>query len=238
MDREQLLKILFDKYKKEEAIIRAIRHIKINQPDIYQEILNHTSHLPDDSNAAERFYHLYNDLHEIQICKTPGCGKKVNLIGYFKGYSEHCCKACTTRDPATKQKGVESSLKKFGTKSPMQNQSVKDKGKQTVREKYGVEHVSHSKEVRQKFENTCLEKYGVKNPNSHDSVKEKKKQKSLAKYGTEYVVQSSEIKKKIYQSNIIKFLDKFYQFLDRADLEFVDKEYVDERFLHTFKCKK
>ena len=238
MQREELLKTLMDIYKKEESIIRSIRYMKTNRPELYKEIRNHTSHLPDDTNAAELFYNLYHDIHTIQICKTPGCGKKVNLVGFFKGYSDHCCKGCTTKDPEMKRKSQESCMKKFGTKSAMQNQSVKDKGRQTTRDKYGVDHIRQSKEFKDKYEQTCLEKYGVKNPNSLQSLKDKKKKTFMERYGVECSFQSPEVKQKIYDANIKKFLVKFNTFLDNVNLEFLDDKYVDERYLHSFKCKK
>lgn len=59
--------------------------------------------------------------------------------------------------------------------------------------------------IREKQKNTILEKYGVEHISQLDKIKEHKKEKSLEKYGTEFVLQSVEVKKKSKETNIIKY---------------------------------
>ena len=53
-----------------------------------------------------------------------------------------------------------------------------------------------NEEVKQKLKNTVLEKYGVEHISQLDTIKEQIKSTCLAKYGTEFSLQSEEVKKK------------------------------------------
>lgn len=82
------------------------------------------------------------------------------------------------------------------------NKIIIEKMKKTCLEKYGVKHVSQSKEVREKINETNIEKYGFKNPFQSHEVKEKIKATNIEKYGVIFPHQSEEIRKKCRDTHL------------------------------------
>lgn len=67
----------------------------------------------------------------------------------------------------------------------LKSEEYKTQFKQTIRERYGVDHPSYSKEIRDKVKKTNLEKYGVEYTQQAESVKAKTKETNLKRYGAE-----------------------------------------------------
>ena len=77
------------------------------------------------------------------------------------GYSRTCSEKCHHK--LVKEKSKQTILERYGVENAFQSEQIKDKIKQTNLEKYGVENVTQTKEVRNKMKKTCLEKYGSEN---------------------------------------------------------------------------
>jgi hypothetical protein len=87
----------------------------------------------------------------------------------------------------------------------MQNTEVREKGKATNLEKYGVENPSQSDEIKEKKIATCFKNHGVGCSLQSEEIKEKIKETNLEKYGVEYASQNEEIKEKIKATNLEKY---------------------------------
>jgi hypothetical protein len=96
-------------------------------------------------------------------------------------------------------------MKIFGCKSSMQNQNVKDKLKQSIKNKYGVEYASQSDIVKEKTKATNIERYGVECPLQAESVKLKTIETNKLKYGVENPQQNQDIKNKTMETNLKKY---------------------------------
>jgi len=94
---------------------------------------------------------------------------------------------------------------KYGVNHPAQCKEIRNKAKNTYKEKYGVEYPSQRKECKEKSKATSREKFGVDNAMQNQEIKDKLKISNQKKFGVDNVFQSEEIKKRIKQSNIIKF---------------------------------
>ena len=79
------------------------------------------------------------------------------------------------------------------------------KQKETMLQKYGVEHASQSITIKQNIKNKFIEKYGVDNPSKTPQVKDKIKATNLQKYGVEFLVNNKEIRDKIKATNLQKY---------------------------------
>ena len=127
------------------------------------------------------------------ICRY--CGKEHRIKGRnFKLANSACHKECRIKEQVE-------------VGSPFKNDTVRQKAKQTMIERYGVDKPSKSIELSQKrnenrklaqkqIEQTNLEKYGVKNVFQSEEIKEKIKETNLEKYGVENPQQNKEIKEK------------------------------------------
>lgn len=104
---------------------------------------------------------------------------------------------------------------KFVSKKESQKiNSVSEKRKNTLLEKYGKEHYSQTDQFKRDFKSgqteesnkkrqeTFLKKYGVENISQNETVKNKIKETNIKKYGCECVFQNDSIKEKIKQANI------------------------------------
>jgi len=148
----------------------------------------------------DRIFCLLNNiisLPDIPICKH--CNK--NYVLFLRdgklGFSEVCSQSCGVVYGGTKNGDPEISKKAAKIR------------KQTVKEKYGVDHISQLDEIKEKKKETAINNYGslkaayidtsskvikkkykVDNISQLNETKEKKKETSRKKYGTDYPWQS------------------------------------------------
>lgn len=113
--------------------------------------------------------------------------------------SEHKCKKCTV------EKREQTMLARYGTRSALHCEAIKNKKDNTCLNKYGNSVVSKTDYAKDKVKSTNLLKYGVEHTLQVPDVREKGKDTMLEKYGVEYAIQSSEIKQKRIDTNIERF---------------------------------
>lgn len=87
---------------------------------------------------------------------------------------------------------------RYGVDNVYASKEVLEKKKQVYLDKYGVDNPLKSKEIREKIKKTNLERYGTENPTAFGT--EKYKQSMINKYGVENAYQISEIREKRLQN--------------------------------------
>ena len=141
-------------------------------------------------------------------CITKECGdiftRSFRELIKFNGYCANCCKEIG------KHKIIETNLKKFGYDNAMKNKEVKQKQKNTIFEKYGVEHISQLDTIKEQIKSTCLAKYGTGFSLQSEEVKKKSKATNILKYGVENPQQNIYIQQKTENTNIVKYGVKCY----------------------------
>lgn len=153
------------------------------------------------TNISQAIYHLTHDNVET-LC--PVCNQEKPFLSYGQGYRETCGgKNCIAE--LTLKTMRENSLEKNGVLYPIQRKDVREKQKQTLLARYGVDNSSKIKNFSEKSKKTCLEKYGVEHPLQNKEIKEKARKTSLEKYGVEHPSQSQEIKDKHEKTNLEKY---------------------------------
>lgn len=130
---------------------------------------------------------ICSDIH-YRECEV--CGKSFNVQKYLENgggassIPRTCSKECSTK-------------LKFINGNPFSNPKSREKAKQTMLDKYGVEHPMHSPEIVKKLDDTMTEKYGVKR---FPQLKEEYKEKSIAtnreKFGADWKSQTEDWKQK------------------------------------------
>jgi hypothetical protein len=101
-----------------------------------------------------------------------------------------------------KVKRVATNLEVYGVENPFQNESIKERSKETLRDRYGVDNPSRSELIKAKKKETTFANYGVEHPLQATQIKERVKKTSLEKYGTIYPIQSDEVKNKMMATKI------------------------------------
>lgn len=163
--------------------------------------------------------------------KCDICGEMFNISYYnynksTKNQTEiYTCKICSNI------KREKTNMKLYGVKNCFQNETMKTKSKETMKEKYGHEHnmqceeflnarietykinwgvdnPSKSEIIKRKKEKTCFKNYGVKSPYQNKDVFEKSRKNSLE-------LKKYKNTKLFYQASYEKdFLDKYYNKLN------------------------
>ena len=100
-------------------------------------------------NLHNIFYLMKHSLTKIPTCKLNGCMNNRQFATLAKGYKNGCC-AKHTREF--------NSLEKHGVSSPNQLDSVKNKKIDSSMKKYGTRYTLQSKEVRDKAKENYVTK--------------------------------------------------------------------------------
>jgi len=94
---------------------------------------------------------------------------------------------------------------KYGVDYPMQSEEIRKKFKDNYIKKHGVDNPLKEEEVRNKIYNTCKEKYGVNNPFSSKEIQEKIKNTNIKKYGVVNPMKDEKIKEKVRLTNVERY---------------------------------
>lgn len=122
-----------------------------------------------------------NNAHYL-TCEV--CGKE--FLFEFK-QSADIPKTCS-RECATKLS--------FKDGNPAKRPEVKEKARQTMQERYGVDHPMHSEEIKKKLDNTMIERYGVRRYAQTPEYVQQAKATNQQKYGVDWPIQSDVFKEK------------------------------------------
>ena len=122
--------------------------------------------------------------------------KKTNQIRYGNNSSLH----------GNRQQVIEGIfLEKYGEKTPLKNDKIKERIKETLLENWGVEHPLKSKDILDKLKSTNLEKWGFDNPSKSPIVINKIKEHNLEKWGVDWYYKSDEFKSKRNETILEKY---------------------------------
>ena len=102
----------------------------------------------------EKLYLYSKNLSSAPICK---CGKKVKFIDIIKGYRKYCSNKCKSNDTEFKRSVEQTNIRKLGVSNPMKSKAIKEKHKEKVIQKWGVE----KDYIKEKTRHTNQTKFGV-----------------------------------------------------------------------------
>lgn len=224
--------------------------IKNIDSDLHNIIIQHTSFLDGYSpKLSDRLKYILNDMVEINKCNN--CKNAI-----LKIENKYCSAKCNNNSEETKNKFRDAYNKlsdddrkirndkrtstfneKYGGYT-MQSDELSNKMRQTMMERYGVEHSFQNENSKQKAINTWIKKYGVDNPYKAEEIKEKIKNVLIEKYGVDNACNINSksriergVKTKIERGFIIpdKFLSDYqkYRKLVKKLTEKTYKKYKD-----------
>lgn len=143
----------------------ATRYLYKTHPDLWQQILEQTSFLPDTALAKQRVWHVLNDAWEIPTCPITGQKVKWCENRYLKTLN-HSAKAkwqhkrgdfvdlyseeINQKRAASNRKTSAAGLRKPPTLTEEVKRSRIEKAKETNLKRYGVANGSQSQQARQK----------------------------------------------------------------------------------------
>jgi len=168
-----------------------------NRKDYSNEIVSLTRFIDEVSVErvvpfSSRIYCVLKDIHSKEdIPRCPSCKKIRAFDSILKGYKMSCgIRSCYQSMPEVNRKRHETAIENYGSLSKAYNET----SRATIREKYGVDHISQSDEIKQKKIQTSLKNYGTEYPWQSKEGKEEQKLGVIKKYGVENVSQLPEVK--------------------------------------------
>jgi hypothetical protein len=90
------------------------------------------------------------------------------------------------------EKRKESMVERYGVEHSLQSEDIKNKTMKNNSNKYGHENPFQVQKFKEKANDSMIEKYGVKHSFEREEVREKSRNTCLERYGTEYVSQNKE----------------------------------------------
>lgn len=142
---------------------------------------------------------VVEDLGTRLICQCK-CGniKECNRSHITNGKAPDCgCGRLERRKNTT--------LAKYGVENVSSLNAIKQKRKQTCKEKFGDEYFFGSTEGQARAKQGVQKHYGVDNVSQADEVKQKKKETAIRNWGVEYSAQAPQVKERIRQTNRSKY---------------------------------
>ncbi len=162
--------------RKDDKINTAVlRRDWFRESELHQKIIDITSFLPNKVPLKERIFCILNDITErpkCQICDDFAVFLPKHNAGYSKTCSKQSCRSFISSD-----KRLQTNITKYGRKvSPKTIQkaservsSLNQKGRATLKEKYGVSNPGQMHNHNSKVKKTLMERYGVDNIHSMPS---------------------------------------------------------------------
>ena len=175
---------------------------------IRDNIVKITGFLPEDTRMIVRGWHIIHNVLYVPLCiECKSIPVKFNFNE--NQYREFCSTKCRNKSPIIKNRIKETVQEKYGVDNVFQVEEFKEKQRTTVQEKYGVDNVSKSGMVQDIIKENNLNRYGVTHTSQLPETKKKVTRTNNERYGTDYGLQSSSVKEKGYKTNFEKYGTKF-----------------------------
>ncbi len=136
-------------------------------------------------------------------CDMCNNKKMLRYSDYNINYDKYKIYCCSNKCAIIKNK--KTNLVKYGVENVFQSEEIKNKSKNTCKEKYGDPNYKNF----EKSKKTCKEKYGVEYSLQNNSIREKIEKTNMEKYGTKTCLSNVDIKIKIEKSNLEKYNSKY-----------------------------
>lgn len=142
-------------------------------------------------------------------CENPECENIVTEKTKRKTrYRKYCSVVCRNISRTEKIKATCNIL--YGTTNVMTLECKKNKMKQTMIERHGVDNPSKSSIIQENKKNNYFKNHGVSHHMYLDEIKEKIKHTNVLKYGVTCTLHNSDVSEKTQTTNIMKYGNKTY----------------------------
>jgi len=176
-----------------------------NHKSVYDEIILFTQDIKDIK-FPFKVWHWVNNEPNYMTCY---CGNRVSpKMNWCDGYKQYCSNKCSANNIETKNKLKNTLLDKYGVEHYSKTKEYINKVKNTNIQRWGVDNYAKTDEFIKKSKKTYLDRYGVDNYTKTQDYIIKSKQTNLNRLGVEFPTQSNVIKEKIRKTNEIKYKEK------------------------------
>jgi len=179
----------------------ATKMLKRSDPEMWRQIIEKTSFLPDTAKPRQRVWHIINDIYEIPKCPITHNYVKWHENRYLETLNP------TAAITLQHQRGV---FANCYTPEINEKRAASNRGKTIASGTRKIPNISNEtlKARVEKIKQTCLERYGVKNPSQTKEAKEKIYQKAVERGCTPRKDRSI---RRIYYDAVWKFTEESWK---------------------------
>ncbi len=168
------------------------QHILQQFPELYREVVEHTKFLGEDVVMRARLYAIRENIQTIPTCKT--CGNPTTF-NYAKGkFNKYCPngnrQSCALKDPIIKNKQKQTMVDRYGVENVGFSKEIQQKRINTLQDRYGVSVPILNTDIKQKIQDTLLDRYQVSNISNIPGVTRKRTNTNMLRYGAPTYAQS------------------------------------------------
>lgn len=188
-----------------------------------------------DKEELQQYYntHTYKETADFYRINY-GCSiKNLRLLYNYFGITRKGRGDNLSNDREKIKQGM---LDKYGVDNPQKSKEIRERTKCTNLERYGVKNVFQSAEFQIKQKQTCIERYGVENVFQAESVKNTIKQTCTERYGVGHISKCPEIIEKAKQTKLQRYGDPGYHNYEQMKQTNLEK-YGKENFSNPDKLK-
>jgi hypothetical protein len=188
-----------------------------------------------DREELQQYYnsHTYSETAEHYKI-TYGCSiKNLRLLYKYFGIT---MKGKGDNLSKNREKIKQGMLTKYGVDNPQKSKEIRERTELTNIERYGTKNAFQNTKVQAKQKETCLERYGVENAFQAAEVKEAIKQTCIERYGVDHISKCSEIVEKGKQTKLKRYGNCGYNNYEQTKQTKL-KKYGEANFSNPVKTK-
>jgi hypothetical protein len=178
--------------------------------EILTALKDSTNFLPESASNAQRAWHIYNETLDYPLCS--GNRERKSFISFSSGYKKTCSseskkRTCVCWSPVLEQT-KQTMIERYGVEHALQSSKLKEKARITFTDTYTV----FGKDIEEKKRKTCYDRYGVNYVFQSKELRESAKETNLERYGVDHFSKTEEFKQNIQKTSQNRFgVDHFTQ---------------------------
>ena len=246
----------FDKLLKDDVSGKMSKesYVRYHYPEHYLDILNFCKENElDGLPFKEKVYLSYHRISIRPKCKRDGCQNHTKYKNSTLGYISYCSTKCISSDPDIKDLKKTKSLEKWGTKTPSESTTIRNKIIQTNQNKWGGNSPMSNDIIKNKSKETLIKNWNVDNPSKNKDILERRaksfrenidvwkesfKKSSLQRWGTEHPWSNPEVHRKTITEFYKNYKDRIEEKINPSDYTFLGFDKDTDTTNLNFQCNK
>lgn len=202
MSVEERIKIINDITNNSPNRLRDKYFSKYNF-DLYNEIISYTSNI--DLSFKQRVWHWVNSKKDYIYCKECNLNRVSFKMNWVSGYKDFCSNKCSSNNKQLRDKTKNTLLEKYGVDHYSKTEDYVKKVKKTSIDRYGVDNYSKTEDYVKRSKKTYMDRYGVDSYTKTSEYLEKSKKTCLDRYGVDSYIKTDEFKNRFKKTCLDKY---------------------------------
>lgn len=133
------------------------------------------------------------------------CSGSTRFVNMSYGYREFCSHECADSSDLVKSRRIETNVAKYGVGNVFQSEEHKERSRQTLKSRYGVDHPMRAAEIVGRLTGTNLERYGTVWQITSSGTRARSRETMLSRYRVVNPFEFSGSQAKIRETNLERY---------------------------------